>query len=122
LEDTSHTYVASRRSVSAEELTTRLGGEVVTWGTAVAGALVINATPLGMTGEELPEGVLETASGLIDLPYASEPTPAIDLADRHGIPRADGHEFLLRQAMASFHLWTGARVDYGAVKTALRNI
>jgi shikimate dehydrogenase len=122
LEDTSNTYVASRRIASAEELTSRLGGEVVSWGTAVARALIINATPLGMTGEKLPDGILEIAAGLIDLAYASDPTPAIDLADRHGIPRADGHEFLLRQAMVSFHQWTGVRVDYDAITVALRNI
>lgn len=122
LEDTSNTYVASRRIASAEELTTRLGGEVVSWGTAVAGALVINTTPLGMSGEKLPEGIVETASGLIDLPYATAPTPAIHLADGNGIPRADGHEFLLRQAIVSFRLWTGVQVDYDAVTAALRNI
>lgn len=122
LDDNSRTYVASRRTAAAEALVTRLGGAIVSWGTAVAGALVINATPLGMTGEKLPEGVLETASGLIDLPYTSAPTPAIDFADRHGIPRADGHEFLLRQAIDSFHVWTGVRVSYDAVTAALRNI
>jgi shikimate dehydrogenase len=122
LEDTSNTYVASRRIAAAEALTARLGGEVVSWGTAVAGALVINTTPLGMSGEKLPEGILETASGLIDLPYAPGPTPAIDVADREAMPRADGHEFLLRQAMASFRMWTGVRLGYDAVSAALRNI
>jgi shikimate dehydrogenase len=122
LEGTSNTYLASRRIASAEELTSRLGGEAVSWGTAVARALVINATPLGMKGEKLPDGILETAAGLIDLPYATDPTPAIDLAYRHGIPRVDGHEFLLRQAIVSFHLWTGVLVDYDAITVALRNI
>ena len=35
----------------------------------VAGAVVVNATPLGMRGETLPENVVGPASGLVDLAY-----------------------------------------------------
>ena len=121
LEDEPNIYVAARRDSSAVDLAARLGGDVVSWGSAVAGALVINTTPLGMSGQQLPDGILDVASGLIDLPYASQATPAIEAATGLAMPTADGHEFLLRQAMGSFALWTGARVDYEAVAAALRN-
>lgn len=113
-------YVASRRTSQAEDLTGRLGGSVVSWSTAVADALVINTTPLGMAGEQLPDGVLEVATGLIDLPYGLEATPAISAAGLRGIPHADGHEFLLRQAIASFTLWTGAAIELDELNEALR--
>lgn len=121
LEAVPNVYVSARRSGVADDLTARLGGDVLTWGTAVAGALVINTTPLGMSGELLPAGVLDVASGLIDLPYGSSQTPAIGEAQRMGLPHADGHEFLVRQAMSSFELWTGANVDYQALVEAVRN-
>lgn len=121
MEDASNVYVAARRTPPAEELTTRLGGEVLPWGTGVAGALVINTTPVGMSGEGLPVGIVEAASGVIDLPYGSSATPAIRAAEGLSLPYCDGHEFLLRQAMASFRLWTGVETDYEAVVAALRN-
>lgn len=120
LDDQETVYLAARRSVAADELTGRLGGEVVAWGTAVAGALVVNTTPLGMHGETLPPGVLEVASGLIDLPYGDGETPAVVTARRRQTDVADGHEFLLRQAIASFRLWTGLNVEHHELMENLR--
>ena len=45
---------------------------VVPFGTGVSGALVVNATPIGMSGEVLPETVTLAASGVIDLAYGDE--------------------------------------------------
>lgn len=114
-------YVAARRGDRAEWLAGEFGSEVVAWGAAIAGALVINTTPLGMRGEPLPEGILDVSAGLIDLPYADAPTPATRFADGEGIPHADGREFLTLQAMESFRLWTGARIDYHELVARLRN-
>jgi shikimate dehydrogenase len=115
-------YVSSRTSDRSSTLSDRLGGEVLPWGSVVAGALVINATPLGMRSERLPTGVLEVASGLIDLPYGSQPTHAVTSARQMGLPVVDGFEFLIRQAMASFRLWTGMGVAYEQVANALRKL
>ena len=79
----------------------------VGWGVPVAGAVVINATSLGMAGEELPSGLLSVAAGLVDLPYGTRPTPAVDEALELGIPVVDGLQHLVRQAAAAFELWTG---------------
>jgi shikimate dehydrogenase len=121
MDNASNVYVAARTTPSAEELTDRLGGEVVSWGTGVAGALVINTTPVGMSGEELPVGIIEVASGVIDLPYGPSTTPAVHAAGRLSLPYCDGQEFLLRQAIASFRLWTGIDTDYETVVAAQRN-
>lgn len=121
LDTTETTYIAARRPGRAEALSARLGGEMVSWGTGVAGALVINSTPLGMHGETLPGGVLEAASGIIDLPYGGTATPAIEQAREGDLPSADGHEFLLRQAIASFRLWTGVEIDRVHLESRLRN-
>jgi shikimate dehydrogenase len=115
-------YVSARRPAQAEELTGRLGGEPVAWGAAVSSALVINTTPIGMAGEDLPHDVLRVAAGLLDLPYGPTPTPAVMAASRFGIPTVDGHEFLIRQAMASFAIWTGREVDYDRVASKLRKV
>lgn len=115
-------YVSSRRHERATEMATRFGSGVVPWGSVVAGALVVNATPLGMRGESLPSGLVESASAVIDLPYGPKPTPTTITSGELGIALVDGREFLLRQAMASFALWTGAAVTYERVATALKNV
>jgi shikimate dehydrogenase len=113
-------YVSTRRREQAEVLASRFGVSVAPWATPVAGALVINATPLGMHGEHLPERVLQTAVGLIDLPYGTEATAAAREAASNGLPMADGHEFLVRQAMASFSSWTGVGVAFDDLLAKLR--
>lgn len=114
-------YLSSRRIEQAGDLSRRLGGSVVPWGTGVAGALLINTTPLGMSGESLPAGVLQAASGLIDLPYGDAETPAVASAREWDLPVVDGHEFLLRQAMGSFAIWTGVEVVFSELSALLRN-
>lgn len=121
LGDEANLYVSGRSHDATGDLASRLDAQPVGWGTAVAGALVINATSLGMAGENLPDGILEASSGLTDLPYGTEPTPAVRRSKTLGIPVADGHEFLLRQARASFALWTGVSITVEALSDHLRN-
>jgi len=82
--------------------------------------VVVNATPLGMQGEELPPGVIEAAGGLIDLPYGTEPTPAVALARRRGLPVADGLDLLVAQAALSFELWAGGPAPLAVMEAAAR--
>ena len=114
-------HVSSRSEGKAARLAAAHGAATVGWGTAVAGAVVVNATPLGMSGEELPEGVLGASSGLIDLPYGDEPTPAVSAAAERGLPTADGFEFLARQAAESFRWWTGVSVSLSPLIEAARD-
>jgi shikimate dehydrogenase len=115
-------YVTARSEERASAVTERFGrGSVLPWGTSVAGALVINATPIGMKGETLPAGIVEVSAGLIDLPYRKGTTPAAaESAGRHR-PTVDGLEFLARQAAESFSWWTGKSVNLEVLTRAARN-
>lgn len=115
----SDVYLSARSVTKAEELAGRLGGSVLGWDTPVAGALVINATPLGSAGGAVPEEVLGVASALIDLPYGSQPTSSVRFAHENGLEVIDGHEFLMRQAIGSFSLWTGVDVPLEKLVAAL---
>ncbi len=101
--------ISARRRGAAEALADRLGVEVdiVEWGTAIPGALVINATPIGMHGARLPDGIVGAAGALLDMVYREKMTPAVAAAKRRDIPTCDGLPMLVGQALASFRLWTG---------------
>ena len=113
-------YVSARRNASAAALADEFGGQVVRWGAAVAGATVVNCTPLGMKRERLPDEVIRAAGALIDLPYGADVTPAVALSFRLGKPVVDGLTFLVRQAVESYRLWTGLSVRLDDVLSALR--
>lgn len=107
--------VSARDQAQAEAL-----GGAVAWGSAVADAVLVNATSLGMAGETLPPQVLESASVLIDLPYGDHTTPAVGFALARGMPVVDGLGFLAEQAAASFEWWTGTAVDSALLIDAAR--
>lgn len=113
--------LSARNEQKASTLADEFGANVVPWATPIAGALVVNTTPLGMHGESIPEGILDTAVGLIDLPYGEEQTPAVSRAGTGGIPAVDGFEFLARGAAASFQWWTGVAVDSKRLAEVARN-
>ena len=100
--------VSGRRDRAAAELLERTRGEgsIVPWGTPVEGAVVVNATPIGMNAEPLPGDVLEGASAFFDLTYGPVESPSVRYARDRGIPIADGKELLLAQAAVSFQIWT----------------
>ncbi|NIS28681.1 MAG: hypothetical protein GWN73_01290, partial [Actinobacteria bacterium] len=66
--------VSARRPEAAAALIEGASSDAATvdWGVPVTGAVVVNATPLGMQGERLPGPVLDAAAGLIDLVYGAE--------------------------------------------------
>lgn len=97
-----------------------LEGSFVPWGTPVEGAVVVNATRLGMAGESLPPGLLDGAAGLVDMPYGPVATSAIVEAERLGIPCSPGLDMLLGQAMAAFSIWTDVPADEIAMFRAAR--
>lgn len=102
-------YGASRRFGKFSATAERVGieGGEVRWGVPVVLALVVNCTPLGMKGEELPGPVLDLSRGLLDLPYASEVTPAVRSMEAQGKPVIAGLDFLLAQANHGFRLFVG---------------
>ncbi len=117
----SELLIASRRRGGGGLLATRLGvvATEISWGSVVEGAVVINATPLGMNGESLPDGVVEGSVGLFDMAYGTSATPSVTQAGAR--PVVDGIDMLVAQAARSFEIWTGvpAPVDVMAVAARL---
>ncbi|MFQ5947948.1 MAG: shikimate dehydrogenase family protein [Acidimicrobiia bacterium] len=114
--------ISARRPEAAAALLGRLGvvAQQVEWGRPKEAAVVVNATPLGMNGEALPEPVLTAAAGLLDMPYGSSETPAVVAGRRLGFPVADGLEVLVAQAALAFELWTGRPAPLDVMREAAR--
>lgn len=83
--------------------------------------VVINATPLGMHGEALPERYLrlEPQQVAVDLVYAEQTTPFVRAAQERGVRAVDGLSLLVAQAADSFTLWTGRAAPVAAMRQAV---
>jgi shikimate dehydrogenase len=116
-------YISARDIQRASALAERIdgGAGVVPFGVGVSGALLVNATPLGKDGTSLPEAVIMTASGVIDLAYGDDETTTVAGAHAAGLPFIDGVEFLVLQAAASFEWWTGVTAPVEVMVQAARN-
>lgn len=116
-------YISARSGEKAAALRSEFrAAGVVRWGTGMSGAVVVNATPIGMAGEPLSEDITQGAVALVDLPYGLQDTPAVRRASRSGLAVVDGVEFLARQARAAFEWWTGELVDLEPLIEAARNV
>jgi len=96
-------HLSDRSEAHACSLADRVGVEVtvVAWKEPVPMATVINATPLGMAGEDLPDGVVERAAALL-------------------LPAADGLTMLTGQAVEAFELFTGQKAPATTMEHAAR--
>jgi shikimate dehydrogenase len=74
---------------------------------SVAADLVVNATPLGADGEELPVPRLGAGTLVVDLLYGPSVTPLLSRARACGAMAFGGLGLLIQQAALSFELWTG---------------
>ena len=92
------------------------------WGESLPGAVVVDATPLGMRGGELPVSLLEQAAGLFDMSYLAggEATGAVRWMRERRMPASDGLEMLAAQAEASFEMWTGYGAPAGLMERVAR--
>ena len=113
--------VTARRPEAAHDLVARVGSKAVVapWEQPVPGAVLVNATPLGMRGESLPAGVLDEAGGLLELAYGRGETPAEAVLAARGLPVASGELVLVGQGAASFAIWTGVEVPPTVMLAAL---
>ena len=77
--------------------------------TAAECDMIINATPVGREGEELPVDVtaMRRESVVVDLVFAIPATPLSALARRCGHTVIDGRDILLAQAARQYKLMTG---------------
>lgn len=118
--------VAARRPAAAAEAATLTGAAPLAFDAldaAVAEAdLVVNATPLGMAGEEPPfdAGLLHPGQAVADLVYHPSVTPLLDAAARQGARPVGGLGMLVHQAVLAFTLWTGAEAPVEVMRQAAR--
>lgn len=82
--------------------------------------VVINATPLGLHGEPLPDRLMRLAHGQValDLVYGPSDTPFLAAARAGGAQALDGRGLLVAQAAASFRRWTGLAPPRGLMVAA----
>lgn len=117
-------WCAARRSEGVSSLADRVDVSFrnFPWAEGLAGAVVVNATPLGMRGGELPAALLEESSGLFDMAYRADgrQTGAVRWMREQGLPASDGLEMLAAQAEASFEMWTGRRPPAKVMEKAAR--
>jgi shikimate dehydrogenase len=109
-----HLTVAVRDRSRAEGLRSAVEGfstDLAVVGLDDAGStqpdLVVNATPVGSAGEDLPLPALGSAVLVVDLLYRPEVTPLQTAARAAGATAFGGLGLLLHQAALSFELWTG---------------
>ena len=125
LEHGNNVDIANRDPARAEALARSIEvdgrhPQVVAWPKGLEpGDAVVNATPLGMNGEEALEDV-QLPKWVIDLvPTASE-TPLVKRAKAtENVTVVDGLSMLLHQAARSFELWTGVPAPLEVMRAAL---
>lgn len=113
--------VRARRPVAAAEIDDLARRHGATDGDArQRPGIVVNATPLGLAGERLPDDLmtLDPAQVALDLIY--RPTPFLQAAAERGATAVDGLGMLVGQAAASFERWTGADAPLEAMQAAAR--
>jgi len=80
--------------------------------------LVVNATPVGRTGERVPHPPLHPGVLVVDLLYRPAVTPLLQAARDAGAGAYGGLGLLLHQAALSFELWTGQEAPMPVMSAA----
>ena len=81
--------------------------------------LVLNATPIGMKGEDLLSGAdFRPGQTVVDLIYSPPSTHFVERARRAGADAWGGLGMLIHQAALSFRLWTGVEPPLEAMSAA----
>ncbi len=117
--------VWSRQGTRAEELAERVGVRVVV-ATSVDvaiddAALVINATPLGMSSDDMPVPVerLAPSAAVFDLVYRPNETAWVRDARARGHAAEDGLRMLVEQGAESFRVWFDVEPSLAAMWATL---
>ncbi len=125
--DGAHVRVFARTSQRAATLASRFGRIVSVSASvedAVDGAsLVVNATPVGLDGTELPvdPALLSVRTDVLDLTYRRGETPWVHACRARGLRAADGLAMLVEQGALAFERWFGAMPDRDAMWKAARS-
>lgn len=83
--------------------------------------IVVNATPVGLSGDEQPVALsdIPADAAVMDLAYRAGLTPWIAAARAAGYRAADGLEMLIAQGAEAFERWFGQKPDRDAMRAAL---
>lgn len=118
--------VAARRLEQAEAIAARAGSgvraSILDPATIAADAdLIVNATPVGREGSEIPidASSIEARHIVVDLIYHPEATPLVRSARENGAKAFNGMGMLLHQAALSFEIWTGVVAPIDAMRAAV---
>ena len=86
-----------------------------------ASTIVVNATPVGLSGDEHPVALsaIPADAAVMDLAYRAGLTPWIAAARSAGYRAADGLEMLIAQGAEAFERWFGQSPDRDAMRAAL---
>jgi shikimate dehydrogenase len=118
-----HVTVAARRKDAAESAAGLVrGAAAVLLDTCDPAGfdLVVNATPLGMGGEEPPIDAnrLNPSQFVVDTVYHPMETPLLATARARGVPCTNGLGMLVHQAALAFEMWTGVDAPLDAMRAA----
>ncbi len=93
-------------------------------GAAADSGVIVNATPIGMGGEEspVPAASIGADSVVYDIVYRPMKTALIECALARGATVVYGHEMLVGQAMGSFEIWHGVPAPYGPMRGAILGV
>ena len=83
--------------------------------------MVVNATPIGLEGNEVPVplGEIPRDAAVMDLAYRAGQTPLVRAARDAGHKAADGLEMLIAQGAEAFQKWFGRAPDRDVMRAAL---
>jgi shikimate dehydrogenase (EC 1.1.1.25) len=123
-------FVANRTRDKAEALAREFGATAAPWEsrTTLGADLLVNTTPLGMSGERVGEcpwpGETPIPSDLtvFDLVYNPLETILLRRAEDAGCRTISGLEMFVHQGLAQFKLWTGLDLDPDQARTLLLNV
>ena len=115
--------VAGRDRDRTRRVAELAGGSAIKWARAVRAAenadLVVNATPVGAAGEHVLEGAtFHPRQCVVDLIYVPPSTRLVEAARAAGAGAWGGLGMLVRQAAASFTIWTGQAAPLEAMSAA----
>lgn len=118
--------VWNRSADKAAQLCAELGGQVEDDPGAGQYELIVNATAVGMGGEDpfealpLDRSWFGYSQTVIDLVYGHGESRILAAAAEAGADVVDGLEVLVRQGAASFRIWTGVDPPIEAMREAAR--
>jgi shikimate dehydrogenase len=126
LREGSKVAVWNRTALRSRNLCEELGGEPLDAPDPASFELIVNATSVGLRGEdpfaELPLARDGFVPGqlVVDMVYGDRPGPLLETAAAGGAETVDGLEILVRQGALSLAIWTGREAPLDTMRAAAR--